>query len=393
MRLFCKKYHSEGLLKKVVFFLLWLFLSSFGQDNKILFNSEKLKQIYGSLKDECRKNIQERSSSGQGTYFIDSDINGSKYKLIFRINNFNELDHLGLYLIKDSLNLQPIREVFDYLEREFLVSALLGDQYPLTTESKNEKIELVYNGRTLKNEQKLFNVSRISIDQNTPFRVRYDPDFFMIEWDLKFSNKFGVKIPNNYSLITEKTKDELELDLLRKIKFQKTSNIITARPRKDQLKPYGTDIFLLTGEIFATTPELSSNRFFMVNDSIYPVFNRLYFQESICDLFLNMISTHKILDITQKLYGGNKEKFKINLNSFYSTFAGDYLIYFGWQNVERENMKASIIICNTIFNFNHLLVIYPSSKTIFDKTGEIKALFYAYIPKENLKKISINSTY
>ena len=106
-----------------------------------------------------------------------------------------------------------------------------------------------------------------------------------------------------------------------------------------------------------------------------------------------MISTHKILDITQKLYGGNKEKFKINLNSFYSTFAGDYLIYFGWQNVERENMKASIIICNTIFNFNHLLVIYPSSKTIFDKTGEIKALFYAYIPKENLKKISINSTY
>jgi hypothetical protein len=367
-------------------FFLALFLTSFSPESKPAFSSERLKRIFGMLNEESRKNIENAGSAGQGTHFIKTNINGIEYKIVFRINYLNEFEHLGIFLIKDSLDLPPVREVFDYIEREFLVSAILGDRYPLISESKNDKIDLYYNGRKLKSEQKLLNVSKISIDQNTPFRINYDSDFFMIEWKLNFSNKFGIKIPNNYSFITGETKDELELDLLRKVKSLNSFNVFKSRPTRDQLRTYGTNIYIQKGNIFDKTPGITSDRFFAINDSIHPVFNKLNYLESICDLFLNLVPTSKMLEVTQKLYGGSEEKFRINLNSFYTAFSRNYIIYFGWQSIDRDGLKASIIISNTIYNFNHLLIISSSVKNIFENTDDIKALFYAYIPNYNLKK-------
>lgn len=377
---------EKKLIKTIASSLLLFFLTSFSTDGGLRFNSERLSNVFRLLKADYRQTIESKSSSKPGSFFFNAVVNGNKCKIVFRINKYKELDHLGIYLINDSIDVPEIREVYDYLEREFLVSALLGDKYPLESEAKSKKVEVLFNGGKLKNDQKPFNFSKILIDHNTPMRIKYDAGFFSVEWSLLTANKFSVLIPNNYSVITEKTKDELENDLLRELRYPLPGKIVSARPDKKNLKSYNSDIYLLEGEASTLSSGFSSSKYFVIGDSIYPVFNRKYSRESASNFFLNMIPTLAILDMTQILYGGKRAKFKININSFYSNFTRDFVVYFGWHNTDRENIKASIVFCNTLYNYNHLLIVSGSTNAVFEKNGEITCLFYAYIPKENLNK-------
>jgi hypothetical protein len=259
----------NNYLRGAGFIVLWLIVTAFATDEQLHFNSEKLKQVFGMLPDECKREIHNKFSSNPGSYFLDAALNGNNAKLVIRINKYKELDHLGLYLINDSLDTSSIRDVFDYLEREFLVSALLGEKYPLTREIKNNGLEVLYNGSSLTNQNNLFVAPKIIIGKDTPFRIRYDSKFFLIEWIIDQSNKLEIKIPNIYSVITEKTKDELELDLLRKFEDYGEADIFTKRPLKSQLKFCEANIYLFEGEIYSTIPELSSNKYFVVQAVIY----------------------------------------------------------------------------------------------------------------------------
>ena len=168
------------------------------------------------------------------------------------------------------------------------------------------------------------------------------------------------------------------------MKFSKGVEISKARPSRNQLKLKTQDIYLYQGEIYSTTPELSSSKYFYVKDSIYPVYSNKYYKESTRNLFLNLVPTSVKLNITQKLYGGIDEKLWLNLNTFFSNFSSDYNIFFGWQNDDKDNMKASVFISSKVYNYNHLLVVTTNVKTIFKNNGEVDGLFFAYIPRESV---------
>jgi len=176
--------------------------------------------------------------------------------------------------------------------------------------------------------------------------------------------------------------------LMQKVMNSMNVNIEKYRPQKSQLKFISDNIYLLPGEIYSTTPELSSAKYFHVKDSIYPVFDQNQYKESIRNLFLNLLTSKTILNITQKMYGGSDEKFKININHFYANFSKDFNIYFGWQNDDRENLKASIFLSHKIYNYNHLFVITTNTKSIFKKNSEINGILLTYIPRE--KPIDLN---
>lgn len=368
----------------VLLVFIWMTGVSLNAYSQMRFNSERLKQIFGMLPDGYKREIEAKCNSNQGIFIIDAKLIEDKSNLVFRINQYHELDHLGFDLI-NSQNLANISEVCDYLERAFLVSALIKEKYLLSEEVTKKNIVVLYNGNSLNQQNALTVLPTIEIDKKTPLQIRFDSNFFLIKWALQSLNTLEVRIPNNYSLITEKTKDELERDLLRKFKFSKEGKADTKRPSKNQLKPYAANIYLFPGEIYSTTPELSSSKYFALNDSIYPVFSNRYYKESIRNLFLNMISTPVMLNITQKLYGGNDEEFRLNVNNFLQNFSSDHKVYFGWQNVDKDNLKASIFISNTVYNYNHLLVISANAKAVFRKNGEVNGMFFAYVPKENLK--------
>lgn len=375
-------HHRTG--SKILSIIIFLSLS-LGTNAQTRFNSEKIRQVFASMPQLIKTEIAQKSNYKTGSYLLPVNQFGPYKNITFRINRYNELDHIGLLLFSDQQNSLPIREVFDYIERSFLVSAMLKEKILLERESRENGIEVKYNGAVLKPQNSLSILPQIVIDPTTPLTIKYNTDNFILMWrDIK-SNEITIKIPNEYSVISGKTKDELEKQLMRDLLSSQDIQIEKIRPQRNQLKQAGQNLFLLEGEIYSTTPELSSTKYFQINDSIYPVFNMQNYKESIRNLFLNQISSSIDLSLTQKQYGGIDVSSKININKFLTYFKNDYTIYFGWQSSERENMKASIFLSNKVYNFNHLLVVKPNIKTVFRKYGEVEGLFFAYIPKENTK--------
>jgi hypothetical protein len=352
---------------------------------QIKFNSEKVKQIYALVPESVKAEIGLKSKAGAGLNLMTTSISGEKRIIAYRFNKYNELDHLGLSVISENNAVSDVREVFDYIERAFLVSVLLKEKYLLTKEVAENKIEVLYNGGLLKQQNSLSVLPKISVGTTTPLTIKIDPDFFRFQWKLEDSNTLDIKVPNDFMLISGKTKDELEAQLLRDLKTCHISNVEKIRPQMSQLKLYSQGIYQFPGEIYSTTPELSSSKYYFADDSIYPVFNNRYYKESIRNLFLNLVPTSQVLNVTQKLYGGKDEKLNLNVNYFLSNFSKGYKVYFGWQSSEKENLKASIFISSLVYNFNHLLVVTPNTRSIFKKNGEIEGYFFAYIPKSDAK--------
>ncbi len=373
------------LLKLLVLVVVSILDTSSGIGAELRFNSSRIKQVFEMIPEAYRKEIELKGLSNvAGSHILNVTLFGEKRILICRYNKYNELEHLGLYLIDEIQNFTNIREVFDYIERAFLVSILMQEKYLLNQAVIENNIEVLFNGSSLPRQNTMSFNPKISIDQNTSLNIKHDSKFFAFYWLLDKPNTLTVRIPNNYSIITEKTKDELEKDLLRKLKFSKGVQISNARPSRNQLKLKTQDIYLYQGEIYSTTPELSSSKYYYVNDSIYPVFSSKYYKESTRNLFLNLLPTSVKLNITQKLYGGIDEKFRLNLNTFFGNFSADYNIYFGWQNEDKDNMKASVFISSKVYNYNHLLVVTTNAKTIFKNNGEVDGLLFAYIPRESV---------
>lgn len=376
----------KGIFLKLLALLVILILginSVIGAELK--FNSSRIKQVYEMIPEVYQKEIKLKGLSNEiGSHFLNVTLFGEKRILVCRFNKYNELDHLGLYLIIEDQNRSNIRQVVDFVERSFLVSILRQEKYILYQAVTENKMEVLYNGSPLAKQNVMSLLPKISIDQKTRLNIKHDSKFFSFYWTLDYPNTLSIRIPNNYSLITEKTKDELEKDLLREMKFSKKVEISQARPSRNELKLKTQDIYLFQGEIYSITPELSSSKYFYVNDSIVPVFSNRYYKESTRNLFLNLVPTSLELHITQKLYGGIDEIFRLNLNTFFANFSSTYNFYFGWQNDDKENMKASIFISSKVYNYNHLLVVTTNAKTIFKNNGKIEGLFFAYIPKETI---------
>jgi len=201
----------------VIVVLIALNIFSSGANAQVKFNSEKVKQVYAMVPEIVKNEIALKTKSRSGQNIFSANLFGEKRVFIVRFNKYNELDHLGFYLVADNPNTSNIREVFDYIERSFLVSVLLKEKYLLENEANENKIEVLYNGGPLKRQNTMSVVPKILVGTNTPLNIKVDPDFFQLQWKLEDSNTREIKVPNDYLLITGKTKNELENYLLREM--------------------------------------------------------------------------------------------------------------------------------------------------------------------------------
>ncbi len=349
---------------------------------QINFASNKVKEVYALLPQAAKEQFQMDRQKKTRTNHYKLNVKGQSVEIHVRFNVYKEIEHIGLLLFNEDKSLAEAREVFDYVERSFLISALTKEEYLLESAVVKDDIELKINGLPIKQHRKSSVLPKINIDKNLPLNFKYNSEAFMFEWKLDQNNIFSIKIPNNYSTITGQTKDELEKNFLRKIKNPKIVSIEKTLPNKSQLKLEKGNIYCLPGEIYSTTPELSSAKYYQVTDAIAPVFDKTFYKESIRNLFLNLLNSSLKLKLTQKMYGGTDEKFTININNFYSNFTNEFNIYFGWQNDQKDNLKASVFFSHKIFNYNHLLVINTDSSIVFKKDGEVEGMLMAFIPRE-----------
>jgi len=374
-------YKRNNQIQYILTFILSA-ICFFNSHAELSFNSQRIKQVYNMLPDGVKRQIEVIDKSKPGTFFLDCGTIEKNRELTFRINQFKEVDHLGFHLFGDRKSFSQINEVLDYVERSFLVSAINKESILLADELKKNRIEVLYNGSDIRQKNGYSVQSRNQVDRTTPLKIHYDSKSFKVKWLFESTNTLEIVIPNNYSLITEKDKNELESELIRQMKSIKSERINREYPTKDQLKSTSHGLYILTGEIYSTTPELTSSKYFVAADSIYPVFQQKYYKESVQNLFLNQIQTLQKLNVTQKLYGGVDDSYTIDINSFLGNFSSNYRIYFGWQSDTKDNLKASIFICNSIYNYNHILVVSTNSKEIFKKNNVIEGMLFPFVPRE-----------
>lgn len=351
------------------------------------FNSQRIKELYLCLPGSARKAIDQKvNQNARGNFQVEIKIEGISRNIHYRINKYNELDHVGIYLFIDSVKAVQIKEVYDYIEREFLVSFISGDSSPLIRDVRFRKVEVIYSNNEQIKKGNIFQAPA----PGSALKVYYNSEWFQFQWSLPLSGSLRIRIPNDYSLITEKTKDELENELLREMISAPGDKLSLQRPEKENLKPYFLNLFITERESFPNVEELSNEKYFFVRDSVYPVFNNRYVKESVSNLFQNIIPTKLNIEITQILYGGGNKVYQSNINNFLNHFSQFHMLYFGWQNLRRETLKATLIISSKVYNYNHMLEISATSKSFFENKGEIKGTLYAFIPKENKINYKIN---
>ncbi len=369
-------------LKILVLKILFVSCNTFGLVAQTNFVSNKVKEVFSLLPQPVKEQLVSGGQDKKRVCFYKININGQLIETNVRYNEYKEIEHIGLFLFKDDKSFADIREVLDYIERSFLISELTNEAYFLENEVKKDDIEIRFNGLAINSKNNPKVLTEIINGKISKLNIRFNSEAFMLEWELNQSNTFSIKIPNNYSVITGQTKDELEKNLLRIVKDSKNINLDITSPNISQLKLVSGNIYCLPGEIYSPTSELSSLKYFQVSDAITPVFNKNYYKESIRNLFLNLVQSTIKLNLVQKMYGGTDQKFKVNINNFNSNFAKGFNVYFGWQNDDKENLKASIFFNHKIYNYNHLLIITPNCKSIFKKDAEIDGILMTYIPRE-----------
>ena len=355
---------------------------------QISFASKIVNDVYFTLPGSTKELLQSAGTKKHDVIIFNLNIEGQTFELNARFNEYKELEHIGLYMFKENENLFELREVLDFVERSFLISLLKKDQYCLENAILKDDVELLHNGAAISHQNKISLQTALSIIKNAELNIKTNSDAFLIGWKNNQNKTLTIKIDNNYSLVTGKTKDELEKILLRKIKDSKSTNIDKTIPTKSQLRIVTGNIYCLPGQIYSTTPELSSAKYFQLSETFTPVFDRNHYRESVRNLFLNIINSNIKLNLVEKMYGGTDEKLNVNINNFNANFADNYNIYFGWQNDDKENLKASVFFSHKIYNYNHLLIITTNYKTIFKKDAEIDGILMTYIPRE--KQISPN---
>lgn len=348
------------------------------------FSSDQLKEIYQMLPAAIKTAIDNKTLAPSTTYLLNNGFGSLEYKIKVRVNKYGQCDHLGLQVFDSGGTENHFNAALEFIEREFLVYLLSGQNKKIINRMNLNKVKLSRNGIKFNSQAAIS--SFIICNTTTPFSLKSNSKMFYAIWRIDSVTMLTMEFPNDYIVISGKRKDELEKELERELKnhdhypdssFQKAAIIFDST---------FLSFFRVAGNHYAGLPGFSSDYFIYSRDSLTPVFDSLNCKESTSNLLLNIIPTNKIFQIRQKLYANKTEDFSIYLNDFYNFFHVDYQFFLGWQSDDVNELKASIIIQSTYYAYIHLLIIETDKKSLFSDTIPIRGTFYAFIPTNNLKQ-------
>ncbi|MCX6226579.1 MAG: hypothetical protein NTV01_17825 [Bacteroidia bacterium] len=302
-----------------------------------------------------------------------------------RFDAKKQIVHIGLHLVFNDLN-DPYEEVYNYAERTLLYYALLSDKDKITKKMDEEQVLLKYNEQILPANRIKTVLSSIQIDQDTKLRLDSNKDSFLASWQLNNTALLQIGFPNDYSVISGKQKDEIELEIMDALQAHVIQSVETDKISRIVLEPAHDELFVKRGKTLLDHPHINSDRYYVRNSdgSFKPVFSQKYFRESTANIFQNLISTDQKIVITHKLYGNQEEHFTLDLNCFLNFFSENYTTYFGWQRDLSDDLVASIFVKNKVFNFIHLLIIKTNSNLIINNNSTLEGTLYTFIPQNQI---------
>ena len=308
--------------------------------------------------------------------------------LLIEYDTMGVVCHLGFSLFTDSIKNQAFtKPLYIFQERLFLEVFLQGDETK-ARKLLNEYKVLWTDYSMILGAGKFFNSLESSLllaSHASEYIMKKDSLTWMSSWQNDSSN-FVMRFPANFDLISGMDKKEVEIWLASQLQNYQCN---------DGMKPSSVPGYL--GELQQLNRSnyvLKGNEFFtkLINSNMYfqVLFDRNFPEESIVNLF-NYPDQQRTkgldLQIRQTAYGGESLSYKIKLFDFQCFIGDDYETYTGIEKCTEEVVEFTVIYKSKRYNYCHMLYVQTTPQSLFDKTEPLNAVFYTFIPNQNIQNL------
>jgi hypothetical protein len=301
------------------------------------------------------------------------------------------VSHLGLSLFADSLKKHAsTKPLYDFQERLFLEVFLQGNEDKARKLLREYKVQYTDDSQLL-GTGNFFNALENSLRLASSDSIRYVLTKDSLTWTSAWHDSlrgFSIRFPANFDLITGMDKKESEIWLGKELQnFQ--CNRVYALPvnvNQGDLQPLNRSNYVLKGNSYFIQT-MNSNLYFQNSQILY---DRNYPEESIVNLFNSpdpQRSKGLDLQVRQTAYGGNSQTYSVKLSDFQCFMAGNYEVFTGIEKCNAATAEFSVIYKSRWYNYSHLLYIQTTPDKLFDKTEPLRAVFYTFIPNQNIQNL------
>lgn len=315
-------------------------------------------------------------SSGEHTYFL-----YKSHPLTIRVNEWGEVEHIGLKLFNIHMKETKLSKVYDFLERHLLEMNL----YKGTGQDIRLKLEHV-EFETGKPE------TAFLLDGTETFRISYETyRKYHVEWLKGEKSLLSIRFDMDYQLLSGCDIAELEQNYLKEIRRFHVNNITFALydsfPKKGEyfIKEGGSFITdLIRNDLYFRK---TGNEWKLISDPSTP-------QKSIANILLSGWEKGDYnLAITLDMYGYREEQDTIRLNDWQQLCVQEGCTpYFGIKNKTDSIYTGTLFMVNERYGFIHMLSVSFPISTLKEGKGFIMGRLYVYIPLHNVTDSFFNNS-
>lgn len=355
-----------SVVRKYVLLLLFLPVAglSFGANG---FATQRLQKMAAALGD---------IPFGQLNSSVYHDFSYKELPLTIRVNEWDEVEHIGLYLFDAAMVQDDQRLVCDFVER-YLLELELASPADKALRLGIDKVNVVEG--SLDNVARLKNNDRFEISKLEMFK-------YHVAWYSESSCLLALLFDMDYQLLTGCNAIELENNYLRDVlRDRQTNDLVLEKPDAD-----GGDEYAIVDGGSYLSPSIRGDRYYRF-DSIsewIPVCsnNKPYWSAANTVLFPVTIGDFD-LKCTLDMYGYKDATFQIGMEQWVAqTLQEGCQLYFGVKSRTSKTIRGTLFCPNPSGGYCHMMSVEIPVE-MFDKgKGVVVGRLYAYVPLHNIDK-------
>lgn len=319
--------------------------------------------------------------------------------VIVTADPFRTINHIGLKLFDRAIVEGNPSPVYNFVERLFLEILLLKNDAEIKKYLSESKVILRGNGSLQQNIAKgLLRVLAEITPEQSVF-ITTDNNRYTVSWLRQGKPILSVRFPIQYELLWGMNKAEAENRFYSDIVFFKnkvTRSESPELPEPESLVPMGDSCYCVVGDFYGIEA-VTSNRYYrrFPDGGFRPLADVQHPIEAITNLFTveaNFqagIDQQIVADITQKMYGGRKNEFRLPLNqlvAFCKTSGCE--AYVGIESKEDNLLRGVVIMTNRSLGYNHLFYFNTDVRILAQPAKyTLNIQLYAFVPMHNVNNL------
>jgi len=376
------KAKKKGLVTVI---LLAQALLSYSQPS---FYSQSLRTLFYSLPVACQLNVP----SADTVVFCSGITPEKVIPVVFGWDEYEMLTHVGYRFINDSEMLQTVNpSIIRFLERETLSLLTAGNIEQKITMNRNNRFYVLLNGNTPQTgfyrsstgmPHLLQQVNGINIKLEDG--KRYSVDMNCGTQTLSFVFVADAE------LLTDMDKKERDNRIAAQLSGHQSKSQ-TPLPHvpacnESLMQVYNDSAFVCKGSKFII-PQINNDMYYRKNGSAFQlIFSNNWITETFSNIMLSSSERNYIVQVTQRMYGGEILRYELKSIDFFDYFSDAYDRYFGIETVERDTLTGTLIFTDKNASSIHLAFVSISIWDLFNE-GAMQIQLDTNIPQHNIETI------